>query len=183
MMVTTTLISELEAVRATLSAERARIRSECERLPDIETDLAAVDRLLSHRVDQDAAEAVVDTSEAVDAPQDALEGAVAGLATTELAEPAAAVAGTPDRPQRASNWRRELAGLRQEDAAVRIAEHAGGTVTIAEVARVFMEVGLTRATGQAARSQASHVLGESTRFERVAKGVYRLIVEPLTGQV
>src|SRR5438067_4472407 len=48
MLGTSSTIVDLEAFRAHLHAEAARIRSEYEtRLPDIEGDLAAVDRLLS----------------------------------------------------------------------------------------------------------------------------------------
>jgi hypothetical protein len=167
-----------------LSAERARIRSEYEtRLPDIETDLAAIDRLLSHRTDQSAVDMTSNAPEAeqtaqmcVEAAYDASGGVSAVPASPEPVEVATAVA--PARPPRAPNWRRELAGLRQEDAAVRIAEHAGGTVSIVDVARVLMEVGLTRATGPGANGQVSHVLSRSTRFERVAKGTYRLVEQP-----
>jgi hypothetical protein len=41
-----------------------------------------------------------------------------------------------------------------------------------------MEVGLRRATGKLADGQASKVLSESPRFERIGKGTYRLVAEP-----
>jgi len=81
---------------------------------------------------------------------------------------------TRARATRGPNWKRDLAGLQQGEAAVRIAERTGGTVTVAQVAQILVDVGLTRATGKLAHGQANRVLATSQRFERVARGTYRL---------
>jgi hypothetical protein len=193
MMVTSTLIAELEAARAALVAEQARIREEYEtRLPDIESDLAAVEQLLRYGMSQVVVETMADAAEVEqsvqEAPQatqvepDAIADAVAAPAPidapTEDAAPVVAERSALATPSRRPNWRRELAGLRQESAAVKIAERAGGTATVSDVALVFMEVGLTRPTGKLAKGQVSRVLAESPRFERIARGAYRLVAEP-----
>jgi hypothetical protein len=192
MMVTSTLIAELEAARTALAAERARIREEYEtRLPDIESDLAAVDRLLRHGTGQvvgtapDVPEVAQGVQAAPEAVQDVPDATVAtdaapipADAPTDNAAPVEAERSVLMTPSRRPNWRRELDGLHQEPAAVKIAERAGGTVTVSEVALVFMEVGLTRATGKLAKGHVSKVLSESPRFDRLGKSIYRLVGEP-----
>ena len=148
MLVTSTTVMELEALQAHLHAEATRIRSEYEtRLPDIESDLAAVDRLLSRMPDLAVAEPALEAT-----------------AETPLATPA------PRQP----NWKRALVGLGQHEVIVTIAMRHGGTITVAQVADILVEMELTKATGPGARAQASHVPGESKYFERVGKGTYRL---------
>jgi len=145
-MVTT--IVDLEAIRAHLLTEAPRIRVEYETvLPDIEGDLAAVDRLLSRM----PALAVA-------------ESALEATAETEFAA----------RTARQPNWKRALVGLGQHEVIVTIAMRHGGTITVAQVADILVEMELTKATGPGARAQASHVPGESKYFERVGKGTYRL---------
>jgi hypothetical protein len=115
----------------------------------------------------------------LDAPEDPHEAVAVTETPPALAAPLAtpaSVSAPPARSRRASgpNWQRELAGLQQGDAAVRVAERSGGTVTVAQVAEIFVEAGLTRAAGRRARDHAAHVLGESQRLERVRRGTYRL---------
>jgi hypothetical protein len=173
MMVMPTTVADLEAVRAHLHAEATRIRSEYEtRLPDIEGDLAAVDRLLSR---------IPVLAIAESAPADPAEPATA---TLSLAPDDAAVVFTVVTPEPASppttpaprrpNWKRELAGFNQSGATIKILERSGGTLTPREAGRILIEVGLSRVTLKAAAKHACHVLSASDRVERVRKGVYRL---------
>jgi hypothetical protein len=193
MMVTSTAAAELEALRATLHAEVTRIRTEFEiRLPDLEGDLAAVDRLLRHRASPSSSEPFIDAADEAPtaepirqephvAAQDVLGDAPISAGSPELTSSAPAVSmavasepQAPARTQRGTNWKRALAGLRQGEAVVRIAERMGGGVTVGQVAQILLNAGLTRARGRFGHSQASHVLSESKHFERVGRGTYRL---------
>jgi hypothetical protein len=182
MMVMPTTVVDLETLRARLHAEAARIRSEYEtRLPDIEGDLAALDRIMSRMpvlsIAEPATIAPVETSTATLAPGAPPD---ADLAPAESVGPdptAAPEASASPRVTRGPNWKRELAGLNQSQAVIKIAERTGGTMTPREAARILIEVGLSQVTLKAAAKHACHVLSVSDRIERVRKGVYRLRIQ------
>jgi hypothetical protein len=185
-MVMPTTVADLEAVRAHLHAEATRIRSEYEtRLPDIEGDLAAVDRLLSRMPTLAGAEPTPDApAEAaggepeVVAPSDAITEPEPAM-VVDLA-PAAPAALPATRGLRHLSRKRPFDGLTQPLAVIKIAERNGGVVTVPLVARIFVEEGLTRAVGDRAMAHASHILGDFPHFERVRRGVYRLRVQTET---
>jgi hypothetical protein len=151
MKVAMATVADLEAVRAHLHAEAARIRSEYEtRLPDIEGDLAAVDRLLSWMPALTVAEAV---------PMVPVDAATATP--------------TPRQP----NWKRELAGLSQREAIIRIAEIRGGTFQLVDVGHIFLDAGLAKTKPKDIKGQIHRLIKESGRFEAIEAGTYRLRVQ------
>jgi hypothetical protein len=174
---------ELERRRAGLVSEIATLQ---EAIRILEAEHAAspslVDAPATHRTPEanestpeasaalpDAQDPHVDTQEPVEADTSPLTARGPSVALASISTPA-----TRPRRVRGPNWQRELAGLRQSEAVVRIAERSGGTVTVAMLAQILVDVGLTRAVGKLARGQAARVLGESPRFERMRRGTYRL---------
>ena len=188
MLVTSTVV-ELETLRAHLLGEVTRIRGEYERLPDIEEDVAALDRILRHATAEGEIEAeppaevavtlsdpASDLAEALplapaDTVAESLPGEPAGTSTDASAVPASI------RTPRGPNWKRELAGLGQREAVIKIAARIGTTVTVAQVARILVETALTQSSGMQAQNRASDILSGSDLFERVRRGVYRLRVQ------
>jgi hypothetical protein len=201
MVMTSPGLDELTALLAKLRDREDAITSELERRrADVVGGIAAVEeaiRLLAAEREASQQTTVPDASLAVppvldsaapppetasdaqDAPivaQDLGEDAVASPVAPEPPTAPASISAPPVRPRRVKgpNWQRELAGLQQGEAAVRIAQRIGGPVTVAQVAQILVEIGLTRATGKLAHGQANRVLATSRRFERVARGTYRL---------
>jgi hypothetical protein len=152
MLVAAATVVDLEAFRAHLHAEAARIRSEYEtRLPDIEDDLAAVERLLRR---------------------------MPALAVAESVPVVPVGAATAAPAPRQPNWKRELAGLSQREAIIRIAEIGGGTFQLVDVGHIFLDAGLAKTKPKDIKGQIHRLIKESGRFEAVEAGTYRLRVQP-----
>jgi hypothetical protein len=184
MMVTSTLVSELKAVRERLSAKKAPILSECEsQVAGINEVLAAIDKILSHPVTPPMA-ALIPDAHAV-AP--AVEGEPVAIdvsaepappvvdlvpITTEAVEPP-----STKRVARGPNWKRELAGLEQRRAIIRIAEIWGGTIQFVDVSHVFLDAGITKTKPKDVKGQIHRLIKESGQFEAIEPGTYRLRVQ------
>jgi hypothetical protein len=155
-----TTVADLEAVRAHLHAEAARIRSEYEtRLPDIEGDLAALDRIMSRMP------ALAGVDRVSDVPSEAAE---------EAGPAAPSPATRAPRHPRQVNWKRELAGLSQREAIIRIAEIGDGTLQLIDVGHIFLDAGLAKTKPKDMKGQIHRLIKESGRFEAIAAGTYRL---------
>lgn len=163
MMVTPTLVSELEMVRERLSAERDRIRSEYEsQVAGIDEVLAAVDKILSHQVAQ--------SSETVTVAEDPVAPPDVEAAPTEPLP-------VPMQELSLVDWKRELAGLEQRQVIIRIAEICGGTIRVVDASRIFLEACETRTQPKHINSQIYRLINETKRFEKVEPGIYRLRIQ------
>ena len=182
-MVTSTLVSELKAVRERLSAKKAPILSECEsQVAGINEVLAAIDKILSHPVtppwprssgcacrrSRCRRGACSDRREREPAPP------VVDLVpiTTEAVEPP-----STKRVARGPNWKRELPGLEQRRAIIRIAEIWGGTIQFVDVSHVFLDAGITKTKPKDVKGQIHRLIKESGQFEAIEPGTYRLRVQ------
>jgi hypothetical protein len=197
MMVTSPGLDELTALLEKLRGREDAITRELERRRvDIAAEIAAVEEVIrllaaehagklpstADEIPQapqhveTASQAVQASQTALDAPEAAQEAMAADSEPLEPSVPTTQPEAPATRPRasRGPNWKRDLAGLQQAEAAVRIAQRIGAPVTVAQIAGILVDVGLTRATGKLAHGQANRVLATSTRFERVGRGTYRL---------
>jgi hypothetical protein len=202
MMVTSPGLDELTALLAKRRAEEDAITLELERRrAEVAEDVAALERSIhllvaEHTVqvpaipdepaqasealtDEGTAHAAEDVQAVHQAPVSAEETETASVSVQEPAGPEAVTVSTVgpsarQRANRAPNWKRELAGLEQPEAIVRIAELCGGTIRVKDAGRIFLEACITRTKPKNINGQIHRLIKESERFERVEPGRYRL---------
>ena len=107
------------------------------------------------------------------------DGGPADASVLDPTLPAATDVTTRTRATRGPNWKRELSGLEQRQAIVRIAELCGGTIRVQAAGRIFLDACITRTKAKTINGQIHRLIKESERFERVEAGTYRLRDESL----
>lgn len=104
------------------------------------------------------------------------QGSPSAVASSPELEPGAPA--DPERdvtPAPRRHWKRLVANLSQIDAAIRVAELTGGTVTIGDLTDIFMEAGLSKSRRRHVGGRVQSLLAKSDRFQRVGPGVYQLV--------
>ena len=158
-------VSGIEALLEERRREEEVIRVEFEaRVSGVRQDVIALERSLA------LARAKLAAGEALD------DADVCEVAAAPGSEPMPAVPATPEAPT--INWRRELDGLSQLGAAIRVAELNGGTIRPSDAKPIFLAAGLIKGNPKYANQRITSVLIECDRLERVAPGAYRLVEAP-----
>jgi hypothetical protein len=113
---------------------------------------------------------------------------IAAVQTTlELLPQAERGEGSPpstDEPRKlasANDWARELNGLTQLKALIKIAERSGGTVRVPEAKRIFIASGMAKGKQKNINPHIYHILSASEQFELIAPGTFKLTDPPSAG--